>query len=278
LTPRNTIANVCVVLSLASGCGDLFAPQTAPLFSVPLTIDGTEVDPAIIDTGGGYELMLRDAYDLRVVDLAEVVAFGGREVVGVTEGFPYSAAGWEAVADSALVGVSTCDCNGLGFYFFRRTGAVLSIDFEDSSAHFLTWEPEDGTRLSFKEPPDSLPTFDSAFIEVEVESDGEPVRVLGLLDTGANVTVMRRGLVGETMLLQPDRVSVLITHDRLGTVAAQLGFFTTDGLPDLIIGTDVMRAWSDRWYFSFSRHGGTVTVYPREPGTGVDTATIRGLR
>jgi len=245
---------------------------------VPLTIDGTEVDPAIIDTGGGYELMLRDAYDLRIVDLTEVVAFGGREIVGVTEGFPYSAAGWEAVADSALVGVSTCDCNGLGFHFFQKTGVVLGIDFGDSIARFLTWEPADGTRLSFKPPPDFLPTFDSAFIEVEVESGGEPVTVLGLLDTGANVSVMRRGLVGETTLLQPDRVSVLITHDRLGTVAAQINLFTTDGLPDLIIGTDLMRAWSDQWYFSFTPRGGTVTVYPRTTDVEGDPGTIPGMR
>lgn len=263
VTPRRTIGVFCIVLGMACGCGDLFAPQPAPLFSTPLTIDGTSVDPAIIDTGGGYELMLRDAYDLRVVDFAEVVAFGGREIVGITEGFPYSVGGWNTTAEAALVGPSVCDCNGLGFHFFKKTGAVLGIDYRDLSARFLTRTPAEGLALTFQQPPEYLDNFDSAFVEVEVKSGGESLALLGLLDTGTNASVMRRGLLGKPTLLQPNRLFVTITHERLGTVAAQLGLFDTDGLPDLIIGTDIMRVWSDRWYFSFTHTGGSVTVFPR---------------
>jgi len=45
-------------------------------------------------------------------------------------------------------------------------------------------------------------------------------------------------------------------------VAAQITLFDTAGLPDLIIGTDIMGAWSDRWYFTFAPRGGHVTVFP----------------
>ena len=41
-------------------------------------------------------------------------------------------------------------------------------------------------------------------------------------------------------------------------------------LPDLIIGTDVMRAWGDRWYFSFAPEGGTVTVVPHDDSSAPD--------
>jgi hypothetical protein len=231
-----------------------------------LSIDGNAVEPAIIDTGGGYELMLRDAYDLRLVDVTEVVAFGGREVVGVTEGFPYSVGGWSTQADAAIVGLSVCDCNGIGFHFFRKTGAVLSVDYGSATAAFLASAPTGGVEIAFSDPPESLPTFDGAFVEVDVESGGEYRDVLALLDTGANTSVMRRGLVGESSVLQGGRVSVLITHARLGTVSASLNLFDTEGLPDLIIGTDIMRAWSDRWYFSFEPRGGSVTVVPRDGG------------
>ncbi len=271
MTTRRAIGVCILVLSATGGCGDILAPRPAPLFSAPLTIGGAAVDPAIIDTGGGYELMLRDAYDLRVVDLVEVVAFGGREVVGITEGFPYSVAGWDTTAEAALVGVSVCDCNGLGYHFFKKTGAVLGVDYTDVSARFLFYVPTGGVTLAFKPPPPHLPDFDSAFVEVELESDGESLVVLGLFDTGANASVMRRGLLGEPTLLQPNRLFVMITQEHLGTVAAHVTLFETDGLPDLIIGTDIMQAWSDRWYFSFTHRGGSVTVFPR---TGDDTSDI----
>jgi len=254
---------LCVGLALAGGCGDVPAPRPAPRFSVPLEIEGERVDPAIIDTGGGYELMLRESFGLKVIGTAEVLAFGGTEEVGTTEGFEYSAGGWVTRAESALVGLSVCDCNGLGFYFFQKTGAVLALDFKTVTASFALWPPSEGVFLPFQPPPSHLAGFDSAFIEVDVESGGDSRTVLALLDTGTNASVLRRGIVGTASPLTPDRLQVTITEPQLGGVAAQVGLFDVAGLPDMILGTDVMRVWADRWYISFAPGGGTITVLPR---------------
>lgn len=266
---------LCLLTAMAGGCGDIFAPNPAPLFSAPLTIDGDPVGSAIIDTGGGYELLLRDSFGLTVVDTAEVVAFGGKEVVGLTEGFEYTAGGWPAVASSALVGLSVCDCNGLGFFFFRKTGAVLVLDFPNLQASFLPFMPHEGTLLSFEPPPPELPDFDSSFIDVEVQAGTELRTVRALLDTGTNASVMRQGLVGSPSALTPNRLDVVVTHDDLGSVAVQVRLFETGGLPDLILGTDVMRAWADRWYFSFVPDRGRIAVMRRveaRPGDATEVS------
>ncbi len=252
-----------VSLVLVGGCGDIFAARSAPLFTVPLTIVGEPVDPAVIDTGGDYELMLRDSFGLKVVDNADVLAFGGREQVNITEGFRYTAGGLENTADGALVGLSVCNCNGLGFHFFRETGVVLGVNFASLHAAFLAVVPAGGVTIPFQVPPPFLTDFDGAFVEVDVASGGESRAVLALLDTGTNASMMQRGLVGTASSLTPDRLNITIGKERFGTVAVQVGLFDTEGLPDLIIGTDVMRAWSDRWYFFFAKKGGTVTVFPR---------------
>lgn len=256
-------AALCVCTVSMIGCGDVFAPRPAPLFSAPLIIDGEPVGEAIVDTGGGYELMLRDAYGLELVATTEVLAFGGMEVVGVTEGFSYSVGGWEASADAALVGLSVCDCNGLGFLFFRKTGAILEMDFPQGRADIVASTPEGGVAIHFELPPPQLQGFDSAFVEVEVSSGGETVTLLGLFDSGTNASVIRRGLVGETSALSPNRMDITITEAHLGTVAANVALYDTPGLPDIILGTDVMRAWSDRWYFEYAPKGGVITVFPR---------------
>jgi hypothetical protein len=260
---RRGIAGLCAWLGLAGGCGDVFPSRSVPLFSVPLVIEGKPVGTAIIDTGGGYELMLRDSFGLNMVGTTEVLAFGGTEEVGITEGFRYAAGGWSAQAESALVGLSVCDCNGLGFYFFQKTGAVLALDFENVTASFVLWAPGDGVVLPFQPPPTHLTGFDSAFIEVEVQSGGDSRTVLALLDTGTNASVLRRRLVGTPSPLAPNIVRVTIAEPQLGTVWAQVGLFDVAGLPDMILGTDVMRAWADRWYISFASTGGTMTVFPR---------------
>ncbi len=260
------IGGMCLWPGLAGGCGDIFARSQAPLFVVALSIDGEAVGPAVIDTGGGYEVMLREDFGLEVVDTAEVLAFGGTESVRVTEGFRYNVGEWETVADAAIVGLSVCDCNGLGFLFFRKTGAVLGLDFSNLRTEFLATAPGGGVSILFEPPPSFLPGFDAAFVNVEVASGGDSRMVLGLLDTGTNATVMRRGLVGTPSLLTPNRLDVTVTQDKLGTVAAQVGLFDTEGLPDIILGTDVMRVWADRWYFAFTPEGGTVTVFPRGDG------------
>ena len=272
------IGVLCLWPALAAGCGEIPVARPAPLFNVPLSIEGEPVGSAIIDTGGGYELLLRDSFGLQVVDTVEVLAFGGQEVVGITEGFQYTAGGWDSTADAALVGLSVCDCNGLGFHFFRKTGAVLGLDFANPRAMFLPVAPAGGVTIPFQPPPWFLTDFDSAFVQVEIAAGGESRRVLGLLDTGTNASVMRRGLVETSPSLIADRLDVTITAELLGTVAVQVGLFETAGLPDVILGTDVMRTWSDRWYFFFAKQRGTVTAFPRVEGDAAPDRTISAGR
>lgn len=268
---------LCVAAGLVGGCGDLFGGFT-PLLTAPLVVNGEPVDPAIVDTGGGYELMLRERFGLDIVDTIEVLAFGGRELVGLAQGFPYEVGGVGATADVALVGISACDCNGVGFFFFRKTGVTLEMDFSRRSVTFVTETPTGGVALPFEPPPPWMQNFDSAFITVEVTTDGASREVLGLLDTGTNSTVLRRDLIGGANRLFPNRLSVTLRHEALGVVEARVTLFDTPGLPDLIIGVDVMRAWADRWYFRFHPRGGTVTVFPHEQPfeTGV-VAAVRSV-
>ena len=217
---------------------------------------------AIIDTGGGYEVMLRDDFGLEVTGSVEVLAFGGWELVRVTEGFAYSAGGVDAVAETALLGVSACDCNGLGVDFLRKTGVVLAFDFPEKTAAFLTSVPSGGYTIGFESPPAQLAGFDSAFIEVRISSGRKSRAVRGLLDTGASTTVMRRGLLGPPPVFSFGRESVKITHGGLGSVNLDVRLFDTDGLPAIIVGTDAMRGWAERWYFRFTPEGGTVTAFP----------------
>lgn len=252
--------------ALTAGCGDALAGRPAPLFGAWVEVEGESVGAAVIDTGGGYELILRETFGLTVVGTANVLAFGGQESVSVTEGFDYVAEGWPATADGALVGVSVCDCNGLGFFFFRKTGAVLELDFTAFTARFLTALPEEGVAIPFASPPPQLPAFDTSFVEVEVSTGMDSRKVLALIDTGSTQSVMRRGLVaGTSPALLPDRLDVLVSEPHLGTVGLQIQLFDTPGLPDMILGTDVMPVWADRWYFAYETHGGTMRAARREP-------------
>ena len=260
---RRRLTGGCTVAILFGGCGDVLAPRPAPLFTVPLAINDTDVGEAIIDTGGGYEVILRETFGLRIVGEVEILAFGGFETVAMTEGFGYSVGGWNAEADTALVGLSVCDCNGVGFDFFRKTGVVLGVDFATHTATFGPVGPIGGVVLPFAPPPPMLANFDSAFIEVDILSGGGRTTVLGLLDTGTNASVMRRSLAAGATPVSRDRANVLVDHPELGTVAASVLLFDTPGLPDIILGTDIMRAWSDEWYFFFAERGGTVTTFPR---------------
>ncbi|UCC31562.1 MAG: hypothetical protein JSU86_04640 [Phycisphaerales bacterium] len=279
MTRRARIIGVlCLCPALAAGCGEIPIARPAPLFNVPLSIEGEPIGSAIIDTGGGYELLLRDSFGLQVIDTVEVLAFGGKEAVGVTEGFQYTAGGWDSTTDAALVGLSVCDCNGLGFHFFRKTGAVLGLDFANPRAMFLPVAPTGGVTIPFQPPPSFLTGFDSAFVQIEIASGGDTNAVLGLLDTGTNASVMRRGVVGTPSSLTPDRLDVTVTVESLGTVAVQMGLFETAGLPDVILGTDVMRTWSDRWYFFFAKERGTVTAFPHAEGDAAPAGTISAAR
>jgi hypothetical protein len=224
-------------------------------------VDGDDVGDAIVDTGGAYEVILRNHFGLAVVDTVQVLGFYGPEHVAVTEPFPYSAGGVSATAEFALVGLSACDCNGLGFRFFRKTQTVLELDFTTMLAAHRSSAPADGATIVFAVPPPGLDTFDSAFLEVDVRAEGGARRLLALLDTGSNATVLRRGIFSDPS--GAVRKDVVIEREEWGTVAVAATLFDTSGLPDIILGTDVMRAWSDRWAFTFAEQGGTVTAYPR---------------
>lgn len=257
---RLSIVFAGVFAAIVSGCGEVPAGRLAPFFTVPITINGEPIGDAVIDTGGGFELMLRKPFGLRIIDEATVLAFGGQVVVDVTEGFAYTAAGTPATAAAALVGTPVCDCNGLGFLFFQQTGTVLALDFQMGTAAFLRSLPPADVIIPFSAPPDQLPDFDSAFIEIEVSMGNASIRTLGLLDTGAAVTIVRRGLVGVPGLFTPNQLEVVIGHEQLGTLGATVGLHETAGLPDVILGNDLMATWANRWYFDFAPGAGRVSV------------------
>ncbi len=263
-------AAACAIGSLTApgGCGALATLQYAPLFVTPLTIDGADVGDAIVDTGGAYEVILRDDFGLELVDTVEVLGFGGPEHVAVTEPFPYAAGGVSATAEFALIGLSACDCNGVGFRFFRKTQTVLGLDFSTMTARHSKNAPPGGANIEFAAPPPELPDFDSAFMHVEVTAGGETKHLLALLDTGTNGTVIRRGLFNVPGIMPTDWINIQVAREELGTVSLPATLFDTSGLPDIILGTDVMGVWSDRWYFSFAPTGGSVTIFPRLRGPG----------
>lgn len=250
---------------LTHGCGlDLFMPPVAPLFTTPITVNGSPAGNAIIDTGGGYDLMLKERHGLAVIKTLDILIFDGISTAELTVPFTYTAGGFEARAGTALVGVDLCDCNGVGYFFMRKTGTVLGLDFERASASFDLTIPTDAVSIPFAPPPANMADFDTSFLEVVLsDNEGHAVTVTALIDTGATTTVMRRGLIGTVSSLLGDRVSVLIARGELGTVSASVGLFDTPGLPDLLIGLDVMRAWSNNWHFTYHHVGGMVHAVPR---------------
>jgi hypothetical protein len=252
--------SLSILMPFAAGCGALDPPDPLFVFSMPLTVNGESVGDAFIDTGGGYEILLGRPNGLDILGEIEVLAFGGKESLEVTGPFTFAIGGFHGIAGGALVGLSICDCNGLGYQFFRHTGLVLALDFPRNRAEFLLQLPDGEAVIVFSPPPLSLSDFESAFVEVDVHAGGTTKRLLGLLDTGANLTVMQKGLFANPSLLSPDFQTILVTHEKLGTVQVTAGLFETDGLPDIILGVDVMRAWADEWYFDFTSGAGSLTV------------------
>jgi len=244
------------------GCGVSNIESPGPLFEVPLLVEGVDVGGAIIDTGGGFEVLLAESAGLEIVDTIDVLLFGGLATVEVTQEFSYRAGGIDATATAAIVNPSICSCNGLGFLFLRKTGLVLSLDFDARSVVFLTEPAEADVFLPFRQGPASLSDFDTSFIDVDVAVVGEGRTVRALVDSGAPVTFMRRGLVGVPPIVQ--RQQVRITHQDLGAIDVEVGLFDTSGLPDLILGTDAMNAWGSRWQFEYSASGGRVMVLSRK--------------
>jgi len=271
----STVTSAVMALALAAGCGAV-SPDPAVLFLVPLSVEGRPVGDAILDTGGAYEVMLREAFGLEIVDSAEVLAFAGRQLVSVTEGFTYRAGSIEVRAAGAILSGPICDCNGLGFPFFRKTGLVLALDFPNRSAAFVFQTPEDGIVLEFASPPGHLPEFDSAFLEVEIEAGGAQQAARALLDTGALVTSVHRAFLSATTFPPAQRARVRLSHPWLGTVETTASVFDDPRLPDVILGTEVMATWADRWYFRYDPAGGRVVVQ-HEPGDQGDEAPALSL-
>ncbi len=250
---------------VVAGCGDVVAPRTSGLFYVPMEVQGESIGRGFVDTGGEFEVLLSRSYGLELVGEVEILAFGGREQVAMTGPFVYSAGGVRARTSGAIVGLSTCECNGVGFRFFRDTGTVLGLNFARREATMLDAVPRGGLEVPFAPPPVTLPGFDSSFLEVRVAGPAGDVPLTALLDTGASATVLRRGLVGSGTTLSPNQIEVTISHEVLGVVVASVRLFDTDGLPDLIIGNDVMGALADEWYFDL-RHGFQyLSIFPDPP-------------
>ncbi|MFQ5592080.1 MAG: hypothetical protein ACE5HE_13015 [Phycisphaerae bacterium] len=251
---------IVAVAGPAPGCGSSLPEPASPLFVVPLSVEGESVGSALVDTGGGYEVMLRRDYGLKIVDSTEVIVFGGIQTVDITESFSYTAGGVSAVAESAIVGASVCGCNGVGFHFFRKTGVVLGLDFAQPAVVFLAEVPPGSFTIDFDPLPEERSTFDTSFIGVEVELDGASQNLIGLLDTGANATVLRSDLAGGWERFAMGSMVATITHPVLGSVSVHVRLSSNRDLPDIILGTDAMSKWADQWYFSFRARGGSFTV------------------
>jgi len=255
---------------LVAGCGDAVAPQTTGLFYVPMEVRGEPIGQGFIDTGGEFEVLLSRDFGLELVGEVEILAFGGRERVALTEPFVYAAGGVRARSSGAIVGLSTCECNGVGYRFFRDTGAVLRLDFVARQATMVGSVPRGGLEVPFVPPPVTLPGFESSFIAVRVAGPEGEMDITGLLDTGATTTVLRRGVVGSGSGLNPNQLAITIAHDSLGVVAATVRLFDTEGLPDLIIGNDVMGAVANEWYFDFRQGFQFLSIFAPSPPEGPD--------
>ncbi len=275
---------VALVLALAAGlvngCGtDLFTPPNTPLFTTPITVNGRSAGDAIIDTGGGYDLMLKDRHGLSVIKTLDILIFDGITTAELTEPFNYTAGGFGTRAGTALVGVDLCNCNGVGYFFMRKTGTILGLDFARRSASFDSVIPANAVSIPFAPPPANMASFDTSFLDIVLsDKDGRTVTVTALIDTGAATTVMRRGLIGTPPSLLGGHVSVLITRGELGIVSASVGLFDTPGLPDLLIGLDVMRAWSNNWHFVYYPVGGMMYIVPRSVAAPPDATAGNELR
>lgn len=259
------------LLIIVSACGFQPGTQPGPLFSVPLEVNGQNAGSAVLDTGGGYELMLRERYGLQVVGEVDVLLFGGRERAALTEPFPYVVGGLPGQADTAFVGLSVCDCNGVGIHFFRKSGVVVALDFAMPAAAFVATVPPGGTHLPFEIRPEGSPTFNTSFLTVEVSDGKQSITLRALLDTGTNASLLRRGLIGQPSRQDADRSQVFVSQAQLGTLSVPVRLFDTPGLPDLILGTDALGAWGERWYFTYTESGGHVTFFARAPENPVPT-------
>ncbi|MCC7291109.1 MAG: hypothetical protein IT449_03490 [Phycisphaerales bacterium] len=247
-------------LGLLGGCGNVLPPAPAHLFYLPLEIEGRPTDPAFIDTGGEFEVLLKDAHGLAIRDEIDILAFTGTERVPLTEPFSYRVGDIELQTQGAIVGLSACVCNGVGLAFLKKSNRVLHFDFPAKTASLVDSVPVEAAVVPLSRPTGRLATFQGIFAEVEVTGpDGVSV-LHGLLDSGATRTVLRSGLVGAGDAVNADQMEITIGSDYLGTARLTAALFDTEGLPDLIIGTDLMGAWADHWYMNFDDASGVMWV------------------
>ena len=262
-------------LTGAAGCGQGVLAGADDYLWLPLIVGGEDVGTALIDTGGDYELLLRETYGLKLVGTAEISVFTGTEVVGVTEAVAYQAGGVAGVADFALVGSSICDCNAVGHEFFRQTGTVLAVDFARDRVDLLTAAESGEATIAFASPPQELAGFDGALLPIRVRVGSVTHLLIGVLDTGALQTVVQRSALATPVSALASYARGTVEHDQLGAVELSLGLYDSPGLPDVIIGVDLMRRWADEWYFVFDEAGGQVTVNGRLAVAGEDEGSAQ---
>ncbi len=237
---------------LASGCGSDIGASLPTLFAVPLSINGQPVGDAIVDTGGGFELLLREDFGLPMAGTVEVVVFGGPEHVNVAGPVDFIAGGIASTAKSALVAVSVCDCNGVGINFFRKESVTLTLDFSTPTVVFSDGSIAVGKSIPFEIPPQHLSSLATAFIQVDVKIGSRVKRVLALVDTGSTATLLQRSVLDDDEVSFGDTVRVKLSHADLGELETTVGLFVNPSLPDMIIGTDIMGDWGNRWHFTFT--------------------------
>jgi len=268
---RGLAASVVTFL-ITGGCGSALAPAPAQrLFYLPLVVNGVDLGSAFIDTGGEFEVLLEDPLDLEYRAEVDILAFAGREKVSVTEPFIYSVGDLTLYSEGAIVGIAACKCNGIGLGFLHKVDRVLALNFHTREATLLPDAPTSALQIPVSTPDGRLGLFQGVFIDVQVGSGDSARLVHGLLDTGATHTVMRRGIAGGGTLLQPDLEQVTLENIYLGKARFTVGLFDTEGLPDLIIGTDLMGAWAKQWYMSFdgaSRSLWVEDTLPPRDGSG----------
>ncbi len=255
-----SLAAIVAGTLVTAGCDAVLERPQPRLFYFPLSIGDRDIGPAFLDTGGEFEVLLSEPFGLPIQGELEVLAFGGREHVSITGPFDYTVAGLTMRGTGAIVGLSACVCNGVGLGFLQKAKKVVHLDFTTGDAVLTDEVPADTFGLSSARPEGLLRDFSGSFIEVEV-SDGDRTAVLhALLDTGSTRTVMRAGIVPPQPSRGADLVVVTIGHPVLGVARVYASTYDTEGLPDMIIGTDLMGAWADTWCFDYRDDARTVWV------------------
>ncbi|HEY3243326.1 MAG TPA: hypothetical protein VGM03_08245 [Phycisphaerae bacterium] len=255
-----------ILLLVLAGCNQTVAPR-GPQFNLPLTIEGRSAGNALVDTGAEGELILADSYGLPVVGSVPIILFSGAMEAGLTAPFTYTVAGVQLRTSGAIVRDSNCACDALGTGFFRRAGTCVRLDYRDGSAALVDRIPDGGIEVPLAPSLNNSGPFTSAHIPVQIN---ELTFADAILDTGANVTAVR------ALLMPPGSADTYLrlSHYVLGALSvpqARVLTYETEGLPDVIIGTDLMRAWGSVWYFSFSESGGRAATFRTSP-TASDSA------